>query len=268
MKISYWSPVHGQAGTTSNILVTALIAGMVYNKECLLTQTHFNFNNMEAPLIGSNSKNAKTTDYFRDIGLDSLIRNYKASKLKQESIEDCCISLPGTGIHLLPGTCKSNRDTFEDEMETIFINLIRTIEKHMGIVFIDLNSGNHPLSLKVIADSDLTVVNLSQNMGFIDYFFDTYYHLISSKTFYLFGNYDCNSKYNIYNIRRRYRKYITPQNSGAIPYNTMYHDAQCDGKIIEFIKENHQIRRSDHNGFFMVKSINAADKILKQAGIQ
>jgi len=267
MKIVYWSPVHGQAGTTSNILATALITGMVYKKRCLLTQTHFNFNNLEAPLVGSNSKNAASFEYFRDVGIDALVRSFKAAKLNKEVLENCCISLPNTNVSLLPGTSKNNKDSFEYEMDAVFLNLMRTIEDIMGVVFVDVSSGNNPLSFKIMNDSDLVVINLSQNMGMTDAFFTYYIELIHSKVFYLFGNYDGNSKYNINNIRRRYWKSITPMNSGVIPYNTAYLDAQCDGRVNEFIRENMGCGKNDQNQYFIKKVRKATEKIVKLAGI-
>ena len=143
MKIAYWSPVHGQAGTTSNILVTALIAEIVYRKKSLLTQTHFNFNNLEAPLVGSNSKNTASSDYFRDVGLDALVRSFKASKLNKEILENCCIFPSEYECQPSPGTSKSNK-SFDYEMETVLLNLIRTIEEIVGMVFVDISAGSNP----------------------------------------------------------------------------------------------------------------------------
>lgn len=267
MIIAYWSPVHGQAGTSSNILATALITGMVHKKKSILTQTHFNFNNLEAPLIGSNSKNSICSEYFRDVGLDTLIRSFKSSKLTRETLDNCCISLKNTNISLLPGTSKMNKDSFDYEMDTVFLNLLRTMEEIAGIIFVDINSGNHPLSLKIMENSSLTVVNLSQNIGIVDTFISNYSDKIRSKVFYLFGNYDSNSKYNLNNIQRRYWKWITPLNSGVIPYNTDFLDAQCDGRVIEFMRNNIEAIKSDKNGFFIHKAQKAAEKILRLSGV-
>jgi hypothetical protein len=112
-----------------------------------------------------------------------------------------------------------------------------------------------------MADSDLVVVNLSQNMGMLDIFFPYYRELIRSKVFYLFGNYDVDSKYNINNIRRRYWKEITLVNSGVIPYNTEFLDAQCDGRVCEFIRENLGCNKNDHNRFFIKKSPRSIESV-------
>ena len=266
MKIVYWSPIHGQAGTTSNIIITALITGMEHRRTGLLTQTHFNFNNLEAPFVGSNAKNVTSKEFFRDVGIDLLIRNFKAEKLDKERIDNCCISLPQTNLSLLPGTSKHNRDSYEYEVDTVILNLLRTVEGFTNIIFLDVSSGNNETSMKIIADANLTVVNLSQNISIIDSYFEEYHKLLNSKVFFLFGNYDCNSKYNINNIRRRYKE-ITKNNSGVIPYNTAYLDAQCDGKVLDFVRSNIHTRKDDEHGYFMMKAKKATEKILKQAGV-
>jgi hypothetical protein len=267
LKIAYWSPVHGQTGTTSNILATSLMAGLEFRKKSILTQTHFNYNNLEAPLVGINSKQITSTDYFRDIGLDMLLRSFKSFKLDRESIYNCCISLPGTNVSLLPGTYKCNKDSFEYEMNSIIINLLRTMEEFSEIVFIDINSGNNPISLKIITDADLTIINLSQNMSIIDTLLSTGLPIPLKKAFFLFGNYNRKSKYNIHNIRRRFHKYITSSNSGVIPYNTAYLDAQCDGKVIELIRDNRFKDRNDENDYFISQVKTSTGKILKKAGL-
>lgn len=267
MKIAYWSPIHGQAGTTSNILSTALISGLYYKKKCLLTQTHFIYNNLESPLVGSNSKNISSSDFFRDVGIDTLIRCFKAAKITGEILDNCCISLPNTTVKLLPGTSKSNRDSFEHEMDSVIINLLRTVEKMTDLVYIDICSGNNALSYRIMKDCDLTVINLSQNIELIDSYFTEYQDRLPNKVFYLFGSYDRDSKYNIHNLRRRYWRSITRHNSGVIPYNTGFMDASCDGKLTEFIQDNLLCDEKDRNRYFMQMALRSTEKILKNAGV-
>ncbi|NLK75112.1 MAG: hypothetical protein GX288_07485 [Clostridiales bacterium] len=251
MKITFWSPYPGQAGTTSNILAVSLITTLLYKKPILLTQTHFNYSNLERPLVGSNLRISETSDYFMDMGLDALIRYFKAAKLNNDIIENCCISLPKTSLRLLPGTCKTNRESFEYEMNNIIVNLFRVMERSGNIIFTDVSSGDNPISLKIINASDLLVINLNQNISLLDNFFNKYNNVPANKVFYLIGNYDKNSKYNINNIRRRYRKYINIHNSGVVPYNTKYLDALCDGNIIEFFLDNLKCTKKDLNWYFI-----------------
>lgn len=267
MKIAFWSPIHGQAGTTSNMIATSLLSGIQYRKKCLITQTHFNHNNLEAPLVGYNSKHSASSEFFQDVGLDMLIRCFKSTRMDEELLDNCCISLSNTNLELLPGTSKWNKDSFDYEMNLVMLNLLRTMEKYTEIIYLDLCSGNNPLSLKIIADSDLTVVNLDQNMAMIDNYFSSNFSVIPGNVFYLFGNYDPNSKYNINNIRRRYFKRMSSKNSGVIPYNTSFRDAQSDGSVIEFFFDNLKCTKNDVNLYFMNQVKKSTEKIVNLAGV-
>lgn len=268
MKIAYWSPVHGQTGATSNMLANALITGILYRKRCLLTHTHFMLNNLEAPLVGRNAKNADSSGYFQDVGLDALVRSFKAGKLTREDLENCCISIPNTKVSLLPGTSKRNQASFEYEMNMVILKLLRTMEELVDVVFIDVCSGKHPLSHKILEASDVIVINLSQNTGLIEACLSNYPNLTKQKVFYLIGCYDDNSKYNINNIRRHYRKYLKASNSGVIPYHTSFRDALCDGRAAEFIKDNLGCCKNDENLFFIEEAKKSTEKISKLAGIE
>lgn len=266
MKIAFWSPVHGQVGTTSNLLIISILMGSLYEKKCLLTHTHFKLNNLEAPLVGSNSKDAETISFFQDVGLDALIRSFKAAKLKQEDIENCCISFPDVPLSLLPGTSKRNRISFEYELNLLILSLLKNMEEYKDIVFIDVCSGHNSLSGKIISEADLTVVNLSQNIELMDTYFSSFEKLIPGIKFYLIGNYDSNSKYNLSNFQRRYRKYIKSNNSGVIPHNTALLDALNDGRVIEFIKDNLMCAKGDENLYFISEAKKTTEKIYKLIG--
>jgi len=265
MRVTFWSPIHGQAAATSNMMVVAFLAGIEHRKRSIITQTQFNNNNLEAPLVGSNVRNSVAENFFRGTGIDTLIRSFKASQVTKDDVENCCISNENTNVSLLPGTSKSNRSYFDDEMEKTLLRLFNQVDQLYDMMFIDVNSGNNPLSMEIIKSSDLVIINLPQNCHVIDDFFEYQKDQIKGEVFYLFGNYDNNSRYNIKNLRRRYRKYITKDNSGVIPHNTLYLDAQNDGKVVDFIKNNINCRESDSNYYFMEKSKSATSKIIKFA---
>jgi hypothetical protein len=263
MKALYWAPVHGQAGTTSNLLATALIAGQYFYKKGLITQTHFNYNNLEAPLLEANVDNKKYKKFFREIGIDALARNFKVEKLTKEWLDYCCTDITNSNLKLLPGTTQTVRESFDYDMDIVMIPLLKAIETYSEHIFIDISSGNNPLSMKLMEEADIVIINLSQNMNVIDLFFEKYKDKLPEKVFYLIGNYDYRSKYNLSNIRKRYHKYINYKNSGAIPYNTGYRDAQVDGKVADFIRNNLLCKSKDPNYYFIQEAIRSTEKILR-----
>lgn len=248
------------------MLAISLLTGMYYKKNTLITHTHFNFNNLEAPLVEINSKSENSENYFQGVGIDVLLRNFKASTPDKEMLENCCISFPNSNVNLLPGTVKNIREAYENDMEMIAEALFEKIDKFMEVLFIDASSGNNPLSKKLIEMSDLTVICLNQNMSVLDNYFSVFDPFIRGKVFYLFGNYDYRSKYNIKNIQRKYRQ-INPSNSGIIPYNVVFKDSLTDGKLIDFIRDNINCSRCDENYFFIKKVRSATKRILLKIGM-
>lgn len=268
MRITFWSPIHGQATVTSNMVVIALLSGIIYKMRCIMTQTQFNNNNLEAPLVGERLKNDNSEDYFRGTGIDALIRNFKAAQVKYEDVENCCISFPNTNVSLLPGTAKNNKSYFDDEMNKVLLKLLAQIDSLYDFIFLDVNSGANELSKDIMLSSDLVVVNLPQNIHVIEEYMscqDSLMKGLKGDIFYLIGNYDNSSRYNISNLRRRYHKYMNKNNSGVIPHNTLYLDSQNDSRVVEFIKDNVNCREPDCNYYFMKKAKSATRKIINNA---
>lgn len=265
MKIAFWSPIHGQATTTSNMITVAFLSGIIHKKKCIITQTQFCNNNLEAPLVGSNLKNRSSEDFFRGMGLDALIRSFKAAPVDFNTAENCCISFANTNVSLLPGTAKVNWNHFYDEANKSLPQLINQIDLLYDITFLDLNSGDNPISMEIIRNADLVVVNLPQNIHIIEDYFTNQREKIKGEAFYLIGNYDCDAKYNLSTIRKKYHKFISKDNSGAVPYNTLYLDAQNESRVVDFIRDNINCKKSDSNYYFMERSKSATAKIIKAA---
>lgn len=239
-KIVFWSPMHGQ-GQTSNLHIISLIMSQLHRKRTLIMQTHFSMNNLEGPLVGKNPNvnNYKETDIFQDIGIDAAVIYSGINKLADNILESCCITFPNTPLLLLPGTETKNRETFERDISSATCRMIEHAEDHVDIVMIDANSGNDELSFKLMSSADLVVVNLRQGKYVLKEFLFDYQDIIkqNNKMFFLFGNYDRNSGYNIVNCRRKHGKYINKNNSGVIPYSTKYMDALNESEIISMVRE-------------------------------
>lgn len=261
--------MQGQTGVSSNTLAVSCILGLQSRKKTLITHTHYEHNNLEAPLIGMNANEfseKQIKDLFIDVGIDALIRNFKAESLQQEIIESCCISFPNTNILLLPGSTQKNKSFFQHNVENMIPTLIGKMEPFFDVIVTDVISGRNELSFQLMEQADLVVVNLSQNIKLIEQYF-TLFHKdisdISKRIFFLFGNYNDNSKYNIHNIRRKYHKYFNHRNSGVIPSSCLFLDAQNDNRLIEFIQNGLQSEQEEEQSKFILKAMTAAEKMLE-----
>lgn len=264
MKIAFWSNMHGQTGTTSNLISIAVMSTILYQLNNMVTQTHFNLNNLESPLLCKTSVNAQ--EYLMDVGMDALARNIKSAPLDKDIIENCSLSLLDKQLSLLPGTTKINRSIYEYDMNKTILSILYEVANYHDIVFIDTNSGQNELTMKVLQNADLVVVNLSQNRNSLnDYAMN--YEFRGKKVFYLIGNYDNNSRYNLKNLRKSF-PWLKSKNVAVIPYNTEFMDAQSDGQVIPYMMKNIDCDKEDKNAYFIHEVKVAVNKIMKYAGIE
>lgn len=220
-----------------------------------MMQTHFSMNNFEEPLVGRNIDLISSDDdnIFQDIGLDAAVMYSRMNMLTENILESCCLTFPDTSLLLMPGTKTKNRETFDRDIGKAVCNMIQDSEEFVDIVMIDLNSGNDDLSFKLISSADLVIVNLTQRRYVLNKFFLEYEERFYdfSKVFFLFGNYDKNSGYNIRNCRRKYGKYINKNNSGVIPYCTRYMDAQNECELLYMVKKGLHMSQYEDAGKIM-----------------
>ena len=247
MKIAFWSPLHG-TGTTSSMLAVAIAYAELENKKVLLTQTHYNLNNLEQPLIGDVGEE----DFFRDIGIDAVLRHFKSGNITKDQISDCTIQV-GRSLYLLAGTRNSSREGYESSMvKGMLSHIFREVEKYYDIVFIDTNSGENEYSLSVIEECDAVVILLDQNLYMLDSFFEN--DILKNKNiFYLFADYDSESKYSLKNLSHKYKK-INKYNSACIMHSAQFSDAISDKKVFKFITDDLDCDRF-HTGFTFFTSL-------------
>lgn len=248
-KIVFWSPLHGQ-GQTSNLHIISLIMSLLHKKNVLMMQTQMSMNNLEGPLLGKNIGAQDTEDsyIFQDIGLDAAVMYSQMNMLVGDILESCCITFPSTSLLLLPGTETKNRETFERDISSSICRMISHAENNVDIVMIDTNSGKDELSIKLMSSADVIVINLTQRKYILSKFFLEYGETLNKykNVFFIFGNYDRYSGYNIINCLRKLGKYINRDNSGVIPYCTKYMDAQNDCNILRMVREGlHNSRVKD-----------------------
>ena len=238
MKIAFWSPMHG-TGATASLLAVATVLSEINRKKILITHTHYNLNNLERPLLG----NIRETDYFRDTGMDAVIRYFRSGNITKEQISDCSIKITDN-LFLLAGTKNSSREGYESGIvQNMILHIISRIEQYYDIVFVDTNSGKNENSLRIIEDCDMVIITLRQDRYLLDGLFEGDLPA-NDNIFYLFGDYCFDSKYSLANICHIYKK-IKKSNSGIIPHNSAFKDAICDEKVLKYLTWNHET-----NSFF------------------
>ena len=131
-------------------------------------------------------------------------------------------------------------------------------------MFVDLDENVDEETKKLILDmSDITVVNLSQNLKSINKFAVTKVEMTgmqNRKKLILVGRYDKYSKYNSKNITR----YLGEKNQVlTVPYNTLFMEASGEAGVPDlFLKFRKMTDTEDVNGFFISEIRRASENII------
>ena len=256
--VAFWSSIHGQSGTTSNMIAIAISAALKHDCKCLLMQTHFRMNGLEAYLIGSRDS---SRDFFLDVGIDGLARSMKLEPLDESIFVNYTIPIINKKLSLLPGTTFANSEMFKYDMAKTICKIMKEAIKYYDFVFIDNNSGLDEISKLVLNHSDLVVVNLCQNKSVLDHYFSTW-KLKDRNLMYLIGSYNRNSSYNLFNLKALYKP-LRRTPLSTIPYNTGFMDSLSGGEVTRFMSKHSGVSKADEDGYFMECVKNASDKLLK-----
>jgi CO dehydrogenase nickel-insertion accessory protein CooC1 len=239
------------------VSVAAAMA-IAYNRKCLVTQTHYNLNNLESYLIGNRENNKNV---YMDMGLDGLTSIIKLRAIDKSTIENYSIPLLNKYLTLVPGTTGGNKKTFIDDMGKTATRLLIEMNKYYEMVFVDVNSGSDEVSRLILDIADIIVVNLCQNKSVLDNYMKSWL-MMNRKVMYLFGNYDRNSTYNLHNLRMLYKPF-SKGCTAVIPYNAGFMDAQSDGCVIKYMKKNMAVIKNDSNNYFIDSVKDAAEKLIR-----
>lgn len=253
MQIAFWSIYHGQCALTSNILAVSIMAA-IKRRSVALLQTQFSMNNASLPLIGR--------DYlpksFRDTGIDALLRDIKSRPLTKELVRTDSLTLPGLNekYSYFAGTGQNNREIYERELLNMHEPLIRAVDEHYEYTFIDVSSGYGTLNQAVMGNADTVVVCLNQNRHVLEQYFQN--PLRAENVYYLFGNYDVESAYNMWHFLKTYPQ--IRRRAAAIHHCTDFSDACNNGAAVPYFLKYQDCGRASPNYAFM-KSVRDALKL-------
>lgn len=252
MKIVFWAPVHGQTRQSSNMLAIALNMVLREQKRLMLTQTQFRMNDLEDAIVGRAGIKEIKEQFYQDMGIDSLIRCIKRKRLEKADVENCCVQLSQDAeMVLLPGSQSGNYEVYYETFRELIVMVLEEAEKYYDVVMVDTNPGLDQINKKLFQAADVVVVNLSQNMGVVDSYFNEIPEELSGKNvFYLFGSYLTDSSYNLKNLRLKYRE-LNKKNSGVVPVNVGFMDAISGGRVKDFFEENLECEQGDANYMFV-----------------
>lgn len=263
MKVAFWSNIEGKNGVTSNLACISVMSALKYRLKSVILENHYNINNIENAFtsIQTNQFVREENYYFNHLGLDSLMKRLNSKIRDEQMIKKASIGFFNNNIFYIPHSQIKSKEVLEYELNQVIMPLLLQSEEFSNLVFIDTINSNNITSKVILDEADLVVVNLSQDSIIINHFFENYSSLLSKSVF-IIGSYNHNSRYNLKNIQRKYR--IKNENIAVIPYNIELKDALSEGNVIEFISRNYYCKKEDSNYYFIKELKHATDMIVNK----
>ncbi len=262
--VVFWSPVSGQAGTTTNLLAAATCMGLDYSVRLLM------FGHLQR------SYAAVERAYYRpaeregrhnpDTGIDALMRLLKNRKLEPAMLRDYALPLLRDRLDILPGSLKQE-DVFIGRAKEWLTSLLAVARKAYDVVLLDGGSGSGSDWNELLRQqADVWVVCLPQNRLQLERFFQSAEAamLQSRKALFVFGQFDPYSTLTVRNLMRQFR---TGTPAYPLVHHTGWMDAVQHGEAIPFWFRNRKIANGHEKYLFVQQTRRLAQAVIDSAGV-
>ncbi|WP_061311254.1 hypothetical protein [Clostridium botulinum] len=263
-QVAFWSPFHGQTGTTSNAISTAINIALNYKEKVLLTHMQYLKSSMESCFQKYDEGDLTK---FDDVGIDSLERLVKAGKLSSEDFSNYTKVLVPNRLDILTGSTKLKKELFDNIYDSI-IDIFDCANECYDLIFVDVNSGNRDkITEKVLEQSDIIVINLNQNEKILKSFFskkDWLDVFDRKKLIVNLGRYDPASKCSAKYIKNNYG---WKDEIYTVPYLIPFMDSCNNHEVLKFFYGNNNTQKNDYTHFFMSEVNRLSQRLLEMANI-
>ena len=245
MVVAFWSPYHGQTGTTTTALAIASMVAMTNNYKVLLGHSQFERSTLERCLMHQSHSTEEDLLSFNDHGLDALRRLAKNGRLLPEMVSNYTTPLlAGNRLDLLQGIAGFNGDEAAEEIKLLH-KIFISAKSAYDLVLIDVHSGmKQSLTQKLLEDADMVVVCLNQNHWLLEDFFEDHsaqLMLKDKKIIYHLSAYDSRSRFTAKNIQ----KLFSLDEVIVTPYSSALMDACNTGTALDFFMRHIACTKKD-----------------------
>lgn len=260
VQVSFWSNSH-QLGTTQNMAAVAVLTALEYRLRILMAHTHFDRSSLESAFIEKQYIRHELTD-LSDTGIDALSRFIRFNRVEKDEIAGFTTTILKNKLDLLFGTRNTNREIYENNLKNVIGTILQSASKAYDLVLVDTAPGNHEISLKILQQSDLILVNLSQNIHILEDFLEGSMEY-RDKMMILIGKYDDNSRYNLKALRKK----CGTMRVLAVPYDIGFADACAESRVIDFFLRNLPVEKDDPHYPFIRGVRETVEAILSALGM-
>lgn len=264
MNIVFLGTTPGRASVSSNLIAISSMASMKYNMDIAIMQTKFDTNRIEDAFMPVNAVICMKEDfaYYRRQGIDEIMDGIRV-KREGNLLEDTLIRVKNTSLYYMPSTREQTKEVYDRGCEELAEEITLIVKKANKAVFVDCGTGDNVLSMKLIKEAQVIVINIEQDSHPIPKVIFENKELME-KCLFIIGRYDSNSRYNVRNIRRKY--HIDKDCIAVVPYNIEFKDAVCEGKMVDFMDKNISCQLYDDNYEFINGVDYSTRMVLRKAG--
>lgn len=268
--ITFCSNEIKETGQTMSVAAIATYMAIEHNYKILVIPTSFNDISLENCFweYGKiREAGAIKQDGTKSVGLESgiegLIKVLNSNRTSNEIVKNYSRTVLRDRLDVLLSPVTKDYKEYT-EIAAYYTNILTLANRYYDLIFLDLDKKvPKQVAQAIMTQSDVVIINLNQRLKTINDFMA----LREKNEFYqkknvmlLLGKYDSFSKYNNKNVTRylKERKLIS-----AVPYNTLFFEAACEGTIIDFILRVKNITDdADRNVNFVKEVKEASNNIL------
>lgn len=256
-----------ETGQTISISAIATAMAIEHNYRILLFSTEFIDKTLENCFwnINNRRKGLFTNANVMDVsnGLEGLVRTFASNRASGEVIKSYTKPVLRDRLDILQAPKTTDFKEYAN-ISGYFSQIIEVANQAYDIILVDLSKKVPKVNKeKVLAISDLVIVNLSQNMSSINNFL----RLKANNEFYrkknvllMMGRYNPNSKYSNKNVARYLKEKNIPM---VVPYNILFADECSEGRIVDYFLKVQRLEGYDNKDTYFVKQLRSTTESLE-----
>ena len=267
-KIVFWNENQDMNNSTDVAIAVSNLISIKYKTRSILMQTNFENRKIESAFTPYDELKASGTFENRDIGIGALLKTIISNKLTSTVIKNYAKPVLKDRLDVMYGVISNEKEQYSLMLKNLEY-IMRKADEIYDLVFVDLAKGTENKDIDaVLKDSDIIVYVIDQDgIKLEDYLLklESNKYLKDKQKLIVIGNYDEKSKYNVTNIRKKYR---IKEPIFTLPYNFVYKDSLNDGFVIDFFYKNLNSEKTDYNGNFINETNNIVQKVIELSKIK
>lgn len=267
-KVVFWSPEEGMSGCTHVAIAVSSLMGITHKTSCLLIDANSNAKKIASSytlyddLINANSFNDT------NLGMNAIMRLIKSNKLSPDVIQNYSKPVLKGRLDILYSAIANTIVETRENLTSMSL-IAKNAAELYDIVLVDLpKTTTDDGALRVLSQADVVVCVVPQEIEKLNNVLkkiNDVDELKDKKKIFVLGNYESGSKYNIFNVKLKYK---LPEPIYVLPHNYLFADACNDGNVLDFLYRNINAPAKDYNGEFILRTTEIVEEIAKTLKIK